>query len=867
LDRKQTPPKLGEWLLRSFCSYDFLNTALWDLEEIHEINTKSKGKLRADVQYVKDALSVIYHLYTKGKSQYSSNQIAMLKNNFIVALRNFRKDKGNASLNILGLSSALVVFILTMLYTSFEYRFDTYHGRSENIYRVYKSVNELDDPNYRDTGTPGPLAAALLNDFPEIEAASRFIKYRNILIEANNNKFVETQVFAADPSVFEVFTFEPVSGKVDDFLNEPYTGAISESIALKYFNRTDVIGETVVFLGQLPIKISGVFKDVPANSHLDLKILVHFESVMETFQEDLSRWNNNPYFTYLKTAPNVDSKLLEAKLPQLRAKYADDSLDENGQVYTYFLQPLKDVHFDQKTSDNFATPVDKQRLVIFTIVAIAILAMAIVNYMNLAIARSIVRTKEVGIRKIVGASKWSLVSQFLMESALSVFISLSISMLLVFWALPSFSLFVDRPLGLDIVALGFWLVVIAFGVGLTLISGIYPALVSSSIKPLSALNGRKHRKSDTAILRNTLVVFQFTVSCILIIGAMISLKQLNYIDTLDVGYDKENIVILSLRDDSVDENLSAYMDQLSNISGVEAVATSWSLPTNVTSNAEANWKGITDADRLPMYILGVTYDFFKVYGIELLEGRFFDIENASDGEKAMILNETAVKRLGWDQPLGREMITESGESAMVIGIVKDFHIKSLRAEIEPLQIVLNPNYARLAVKINGDFNRIMADIEGVYEGFSPLYPFSFEMFEDIYKQSYQEDERTAQLTTWLTLLTIIIAGLGLYSLAMYRMQRRQKELGVRKIMGASVVDIIDLLSKDMLLLIGIAFLLASPMAYYLMNGWLQGFAYHIDINLITFSITLLIMLGLAVFTIGYRTYLTAKSNPVEAIKG
>ena len=265
------------WLLQSFCSYDFLNTALWDLEEMYELNRAAKGQFSADLQYMRDAFSVIYHLYFKGKSQYSSNYIAMLKNNIIVALRNFKKDKGNALLNILGLSSALVVFMLTILYTSFEYSFDKHHDESQNIYRIYKSVSGLDDPNYRDTGTPGPLANALLNDFPEIEAATRFIKYRDVLVEANGKSFVEPQVFPTDAGVFDVFTFKPVAGNLDNYLQAPNTIAISESVAIKYFNTTDVLGETIVLLNELPMKISGVFEDMPANSHLGLEILVHFD--------------------------------------------------------------------------------------------------------------------------------------------------------------------------------------------------------------------------------------------------------------------------------------------------------------------------------------------------------------------------------------------------------------------------------------------------------------------------------------------------------------------------------------------------------------------------------------------------------------
>lgn len=859
------PPRFGEWLLKSFCSYDYLNTALWDMEEIYQNNIETKGAVKARWLYTKEAVGVVYHLYFKGKSEYSTNSLAMLKNNMIVSFRNLRKNKGNAFVNILGLSSALVIFLLTMIYTSYEFSYDTHHNRSEDIYRVYKSVNFINDPEYRDSGTPAPFSKALTSEFPQVLSAARIRSFRKILMETDTEQFIEPLVHPADPSVFKVFSFESVSGNMDDFIAEPLTVALSESTALKYFNAVDVVGKTITFNGQLPMIISGVFKDMPNNSHFKMNVLVHLESVMEAFNENMTLWGNNPFYTYVRTEPNIDVKDLEAQLPMLREKYANDPIDEDGQEYTYFLQPFTDVHFDQNIIGSLGTSIDGKRLNMFLIIAVIILGMACVNYINLATARSIIRMKEVGIRKVIGAKRSNLVFQFLLESGLLVFLSLVVALIVTSLALPAFASFVDRSLTIDFQAFNIWFFIVGLGLLLTLISGIYPAIVTTNFKPVNALYGRGVTGKKGGLVRNGLVVFQFTASFVLIIGAIILGQQLNYIDNLDTGYGREQIVVLSTSDDAVDDRLNEYMEEISKVSGVSAVATSWSLPTNVTSNTEANWTGISDADRLPMYMLGVTHDFFDLYEIQVIEGRAFDKEISSD-RKSILLNETAVKKLGWENPIGREMILQSGLKTVVIGVVKDFHIKSLREEIQPLQILLSSNYATLSVKIDANLYETLVKIEEVYESFSPVYPFEYRLFEDIYDDAYAEDQKTAQISFWITILTIIIACLGLYGLATHRVEHKTKELGVRKILGAATAQILGLLAKDFIRLLLIAFLVAGPLAYYFMNQWLNDFAYHISIGPATFVITLVLMLSIAALTIGYRTYRAAVSNPVDALR-
>lgn len=859
-----TPPKLGEWLLRSFCSYDFLNTALWDLEEIYADNKEQKGKLKADLIYLKDALGVVYHLRSKGKSHYTSNRIAMLKNNIIISLRGFRKDKAYSLLNMLGISSGLVIFLLISLYAGYEFSYDSHHEKADRIYRVYKTVNGLEEL-YIDTGTPGPFAPAAKQELPEVTHAARFTRYRDVLVEANGEKFIEPLVQPVDADIFQIFSFEAVTGNLTDFLSEPNTMAISESVAIKYFNRTDVLDEVVMFQEQLPMRINGVFKDLPDNVHFDMDVLVHFESVNEAFNQSLTNWNNNPYVTYLLTEKGVDADALQAKLPALREKFADDPLDDDGQAYTYFLEPLSDVHFSKYGRGIGAATADAQRFYLFMVIAFAVLLMAGINYVNLATARAMVRMKEAGVRKVIGAKRSDLIRQFLVESGLLVFFSLVLALVTVSLLLPAFSAFVDRPLRIDFTTPSLWWALVGLWAVLTFLSGIYPALVATSFKPIAALNGRGVAGRRGGFFRNALVVFQYTLSSALIIAALVLGQQLSYIDDLDTGYARDKVIVLSTDDPAVDDQLPIYMEALRKVSGVGAVATSWSLPTNVTSNTTADWAGIKEEEQIPMYMVGVTHDFFDLYGIETVEGRSFDAKRKGDF-RGMLLNEAAVKALGWEDPIGREMITQQGQKREIIGIVKDFHIKSLREEIAPLQILLDKRYATLSVRIEGDMEGTLAGIEKTYESFSPVYPFEFRYFEDIYDKAYEDEAKTAEMTFWFTLLTVLIACLGLYGLAAHSVQQKVKELGVRKVMGASSFNLMKLLSKEFVSLLLIAFIIAAPLAYFAMDSWLNDFAYHIEISPFTFLLTLIFMMLIAMISVGYRTYKAAVNNPVDSLR-
>ncbi len=791
----------------------------------------------------------------------------MLINNFKIILRSFRKNTSYTFLNILGLTSGLVVFILITLYTSYELSYDSQHENSDRIFRVYqRQKGNIYQGSDRFAVTAIPMAPALMADYPEVAYATRFDDFYNVLIKANDETFLEPNLYATDPETFKMFTFEVLHGELESFLVEKNTAVLAESAAIRLFGKTDVVGEIIHFRNEHPMTVVGVIKDMPENSHFVMSIILQFESVSQILERNMTRWNNNSYYTYLMLVEGADVKELQSKMPEFRAKYADDPIDEDGQSTTFTLQPLPEVHFTQGVNFDIAPSSDPQKLYIYLGIAFMVLIIAGINYVNLATARSIDRTKEIGIRKVVGAQSGNLIFQFLLESFLLVFFSMVLSMVLLLLILPPFSQFIDRPLSLDFSEPLLWLFLLVLAVGLSVLAGLYPSWILKSFKPVAALKGKGEIKQRGGLFRNVLVVFQFAISSGLIISATVLSEQLRFIQNKDMGYVRDQIVVINIRDRSIRDQISVFNDEIRKIPGVVSVAGGSSLPNNISSSTNARWPGKDKDLTVPIYTGRVDYDYFDLFEMEFVAGRPFDREIESD-KNAVVLNQSAVKAIGWDEPLGKQYITNNGDTGRVIGILKDFNQHSLRLDIEPLQLFFRESHSRIAVKIEGDnLKEALNSIEESFNGFNPEYPFSYNYFDDIFDRAYLSDIKTGKLAQWFTLLTILVACLGLYGLAAHKVQQRIKEVGVRKVLGASVTSILGLLSRDFIKLLIIAFLIAAPLAYYVMDGWLNGFAFHITIGGLTLFVTLAMMILVAGLTVGYRTYRAAVRNPVEALR-
>ncbi len=792
----------------------------------------------------------------------------MWLNHLKISFRSLTRSKSYTLLNLLGLSSGLVVFILITLYTSHELSYDNYHEKGDRIYGLYKQ-----DEGHFYQGTdkyavvPFILAPTMMQDFPEVEAFTHMGSRNNVIMRVGDETFLEKKVHLADPAVFDLFTFDLLAGNRDELLNGPDAMVISESMAIKYFGKTDVIGEVIHFRNELPFRITGVIRDMPVNSHMLMHIILNFEGVVRSQDgpERLVNWNQSSYQSYVLLKPGVEAATVQEKLPVLREKYADDPIDEDGQESVYHLQALRDVHFSKDVIFDIAPKSDKQAIYVYAGIALMILIIALINYVNLATAKALNRAREVGIRKVIGAQRSSLIFSFITESGLLVFTAIALSLVVLLFLVPPFASFIDKPLVLELDSARFWFFLLSLAVSMTIISATYPALILSGFKPVAALKTRGSNRGGNAMFRNILVVFQFTISCALILGAATLTQQLNFIQNMDTGYSRDQIVVMRVRDKMIREQLDVFKEELRRISGVSAVSSSNSLPNNFTSSSNAEWVGQQD-EEVTLYTNTADYSFVDLYELELAEGRGFDESIATD-ETAVLLNEAAVKALGWENPVGKQMIRWWGDTGRVVGVLKDFHLHSVHLAIEPMQIFQRSGQFHVSVKMEGDHvEGILSDIESVYQSFNPVYPIDYSFFDDVFDRAYMSEIKAARLAKWFTALAIVIACLGLYGLATHKVQHRLKEVGIRKVLGASLTELLRLLSRDFVRLLLISFLIAAPVAWLVMDDWLNGFAYHIEMGIGTYLLALVLMVLMAGLTVGYRTYAAAVRNPVQALR-
>jgi putative ABC transport system permease protein len=789
----------------------------------------------------------------------------MLSNYLKIITRNFFKNKSYTLINIVGLSAGMVVFLLIMAYVNYEFSFDQYH---ENTSRIYRVVQEQKDNYFMGKNqfgvTPAPLGPVLMEEYPEVELATRILKGHNTLIGNGEESFPEPGVYGVDTETFGIFTFEYVRGNPDVFLTEKYTVVISESIARKYFDKEDPIGQTLLYRNKHEFKIVGIVKDMPKNSHFIMNIMFHYESIMELNDSRLDYWNSNSYYTYILLNEKGDPKALEAKFPALRDKYTDDKLDKHGQESRYFLQRFDKIHLYSNINFDIAPSTDVNKLYIYSTVAVLILLIACINYMNLATAQATRRTMEVGIRKVAGARKHQLIIQFLGESFALTILSLLLSIAIILIVMPSFAQFVDLDLSLNIKENPQWVLILLLTcLVVGFISGSYPALRLSSFVPIIVLKGGYNKGTRGYTFRNILVIGQFAISGALIIGAIIVANQLRYIQNTDMGYSRDQTIILRIRDVER-KKIPILKEELRKISGVLGVASSMSLPNNISSSTHAKWPGMPKETELQIYSCGIDYDYIDLYDIEIIEGRNFSRE-LDKGKGAFLINESAAKALKWDNPLEHELIR--GDTGRIVGIMKDFHQHSLHLEIKPLQFFLDDSRRTISVKIAAsDIQNTIAMIKNTKESFSSKFPFDYEFFDEVFDNAYRSEQKIGKMANWFTGLTILIACLGLYGLASFTTEQRIKEVGIRKVLGASVSKIMYLLSKDFTVLVVISFLISVPIAYFAMDRWLDNFAYHIDFDLITFISTMAIMVAVSWATVGYRTFKAANADPVKSLR-
>jgi putative ABC transport system permease protein len=799
----------------------------------------------------------------------------MFKNHLIIAWRNIKKNKAYAALNILGLAAGMAVFILIMLFVRTETSYDRYHANARTVYRV---VQEQPGNVYLGSNvfavTPAPLAAAMVQDFPEVLKATRLDEWSDVLVTVGEKNFLEKKIHWADPQTFEIFSFPLVRGDRATALKDPYSVLLSERAARRLFGDADPVGRTALFQAfemKAEFKVAGVFRDIPANSHFTMDIVAPFETMGKIQQTDLTRWGNNSYYTYVLLKEGADPKALEAKLVPFLAKYeATRDHKHSGPPARYFLQPLTRIHLHSRANFELAAVGDARFVFLFASIAVLVLVIACVNYMNLATARSLKRSKEVGLRKVVGAGKGQLVRQFLGDSMVLTFIALIFAVGIVLVVLPAFRAFVEREIAFNPfrdAALIAGLILLAAVVGA--VAGSYPAFFVSAFRPVAALKGTGASRMKGKGLRNGLIIFQFAASIALIICTVGVRGQLAFIRNTDMGYDREQVLVLVPRG-GIQAGLEAFKNELRRSPAVVSVASSSALPNNVTSSTNAKWPGMPDSVDVPIYVLDVDYDFPELYGLGLARGRSFSRDFPSDAGGAFLINEAAQKALGWDDPIGRDFNRWGNEKSAgkIVGVVKDFHMHSLHLPIMPLYIFLDPGRTnRVSIKLRGgDMPSALAFVRRTWEKFAPEYPFEYSFFDDIFDRAYRVERRLGTMFSVFAGLAVLIACLGLLGLAAFTAEQKTKEIGIRKVLGASTSGVIALLSREFMKWVVVANVVAWPIGYFAMRSWLSNFAYRTSLTVPMFLGAAFAAFLIAAAVISVQTYRAATADPARSMR-
>ncbi|GAB5520601.1 MAG: ABC transporter permease [Rhodothermales bacterium] len=796
----------------------------------------------------------------------------MLKNYFIIALRALQKQWGYTLINLGGLAVALACVILIGLFLRYELSFDAFHADAEQVYRIYKQ-----DPgsNYLGTDlfavTPAPLAPTLAETFPEVEVAT-VIDTEGLRLAQGDRQFSENGL-STTSAFFDVFSFELLHGVSKTALNEPMTIVLTPALAVKLFDDANPVGSVVTLLRNgesYDLTVTGVVEAPPAQSHLQFTFLTSITSD-RWYRRNLERgeWDSSNYYTYVKLREEASPALFSEKLQGLAAKHLGELeyYQENPErTSVYYAQPLLDIHLHSRLNFELSANSDVRYVYFFTAIALLILLIACINYTNLATARAIVRAKEVGVRKVLGAHRLQVAGQFMSEALLLCGAGVVLALATAAAAMPLFNRLTGLELTMGSAPPAFWLAIGLVGVLVGLLSGVYPALVMSGFKPAGMVKGVLRHRQGKSRLRNTLVVAQFAVTVVLLMGTLVIFQQLRYVQQANTGIDREHVLTVTLPADK--EQYPTIEQQMLLDPNVTAVSATAHSPVRIIGKTSTTtWEGAQEGDRLAAYNTAVQPGFIDLLGLNIVAGTSFTEERPVDEREGYIVNETLVKQLGWTEPIGK-MLEFNGRPGRVIGVVEDFNYLSFRQEIEPLFLYVDDNwFSSMLVKVRGeDLPATLNHLEAVMATFVPDYPFDYAFLDDTYARMYASDVRVGQLVSVFTLIAMLIACLGLLGLAAFMTTQRTKEIGVRKVLGASASDVLVLLSKDFTRLVLVALVIGMPVAYYVATLWLQDFAYRIKLGWSTFIGVSVLMLVLAWLTVSYQALRAAWSNPVDALR-
>jgi len=785
----------------------------------------------------------------------------MIKNYILTALRNLKKHTAYSLINIIGLAIGMACSILILLWVQDEIKFDKWHPKKDRIERVLVRMFNNGEP-FLVGVTPAALAPNMEKDFPEIEHMCRFKNWGSWLFKYKDGEYIQASSGAIDSTAFDIFGFKFLMGNPEGALDDAHSVVLTEEVSKRIFGDINPVGEILEVRGRGAFKVTGVIADVD-HSHIDFEFLFPFQVIRED-GENIDEMGQGSYnFTTYFLLKNQN---LSATVNDKLTKYLDKFSEENE--VELFSQPLNDIYLKSDFAYDFTFRGDLNSVITFSAIALLVLLIACINFMNLTTARSSNRAKEIGLRKVVGARRKNVISQFFSESIFMSVLSFIIALTVVVLLLPKFNELAGKELSFHSIFDPLILSML-FGIAIAtgIIAGSYPALYLSAFNPIKVLKGKLSSGAKSSILRKSLVVIQFTLSVALIISTILISQQIKYINKKDLGYNKHQLVYVGINE-KLRENYETVKQQLLTNPNITGVTTSRVLPVYACpSFTLGGWEGNDDERSMTLHFIGIGYDFFKTMEIEMAEGRVFSEEFASDTISSIIVNQEAVKQMGMENPIGKTLDL-FGEQSYIVGVMKDFNFNNVRNKIAPLMVHIAPDQARtcfIRIAAN-DVEKTLEYIESTWKSFEPDFEFNYRFMDETLEGLYRAEQRSNTLINYFTIFAIFISCLGIFGLASFMAEQKTKEIGIRKVMGASVPAIVRMFSAEFTKLVIIGNILAWPLAYFAMNKWLENFAYHTKLTWWMFALGAVLSIAVVVITISYQSYKAATKNPADSLR-
>src|SRR6056297_3000660 len=791
----------------------------------------------------------------------------MFRNYIITAFRTLWRNKGYSFINIAGFAIGIACTVLILMWVMDELSFDNYHEKKDRIYRVLVNSHSGDD-ELKIGVTPGILGPMLEDEYPEIEEATRFKWIGNHTFVMGDKRISEGGSGMTDSKLFSIFTFPFIEGDPNTCLDDPNSIVLTESLAKKYFKDNNALGKEIELLGLGLFRVAGVIEDV-THSHFKFNYLIQFDwAARNVFNDNIDEIGSFNYTTYILTKENINAQELNRKIKPFFKDHSEGNSTAEENFSTLYLQPLKDIYLKSDISYDFTDRGDIRNIYTFSAIALIILIIASINFMNLTTARSANRAKEIGIRKVQGARKKHLITQFYIESAIITFLSFILALLIVELVLPGFNNlsgkeFTENVLSDPVLVVSYFILAVLTSI----FAGSYPAVYLSSFKPVKILKGKLSAGSKSSNFRRILVIGQFSISIALIVSTIVVNKQLDFIKNKKLGYDKENLISIYRRGE-VDKRYDLFKERLlknhdiTNVSGISnpMIYAGPSLTVN-------DWEGNAGERNIRMHFHSVDYDFIETMNIEMIEGRSFTHDFNDDSSTVFIINETAVEKMNLENPVGATM-TLGNAQGKIVGVCKDFNFNTLHHKIDPLTLQLNKNYCRIAyARIKeGRAEEALNYIKGVWSDIEPKHIMNFDFVDQRLNQLYRSEQGVSKLFKYFTILAILISCLGLLGLSSFMTEQRQKEIGIRKVMGSKVSQLVILLTREFTRWVLLAGLVGLPLGYFAIRKWLQGFHYRTDIEVYFFLVSIGLALLISILTVSIQTYRASLRNPVDTLR-